>query len=213
MHITWLGQSTFIIKGEHTLVTDPYGSMLGDLPKNLSADVVTVSHGHADHNNVAAVGGNPLVIDHLGQVTSEGYAIHGTPTFHDDEGGQKRGNNIVFTIETEGIRICHLGDLGHVLTKEQLAEIGSVDILMIPVGGFYTIDAEHAVEVVNQINPKIVLPMHYKPAQSAHSLPLSGVEPFTQALDWPLEEASQLTITNQELESVTPRIIVLSKES
>ena len=208
MKIKWLGQATFTIKSDATLVTDPYNPMLGKLPSDLMAAVVTVSHNHGDHSYTKGVGGNPQIINTVGEFSVGGFEIKGVATFHDNEGGRKRGNNIVFVVKSEGLTLCHLGDLGHLLTPEQMTTIGPVDILMIPCGGFFTIDPAQAVEVVNQIKPKIVLPMHYKPKKSLIPLPLAGVDKFTGALGWPVEEVLELEIDRATLDSIEQKVVV-----
>jgi len=127
-----------------------------------SADIVTVSHHHHDHGNVAVVKGNPEVVSRVGRTKARGIEVKGIASYHDEVGGELRGNNIIFCFEVDGIRVCHLGDLGHLLDDKQVKEIGSVDILLIPVGGYYTIDAKAATEVCDQLKPKVIIPMHYK---------------------------------------------------
>lgn len=163
MEITWLGHSCFKIKGASlVLITDPYSSDIGFAFSKTKADIVTVSHNHFDHNNISAVGGDPFVIDGPGEYEVQGINITGIPTFHDEKQGQECGRNTVYLIEMDELRICHLGDLGHILSNETLEKIDGVDILMIPCGGVFTINSEKAQEVVNQINPKVIIPMHYK---------------------------------------------------
>ena len=135
-----------------------------------------MSHGHGDHNNVAAVRGNPDVV--RGTATVKGIEFRGIPTYHDDAGGQQRGENTIFCFEVDGIRVCHLGDLGHPLDDKQVTELGSVDILLTPVGGYYTIDARVATEVCNQLKPRVIIPMHYKTDKLAY--PIAGVDEFLQ---------------------------------
>jgi len=211
MKIKWLGQSTFVIKSEQTLVTDPHNPMLGKLPKDLTAKVVTVSHAHVDHNYTKAIAGSPQIISKTGSFRSGGFEIKGLATFHDNVLGKKRGSNIVYVFGVEGLRLCHLGDLGHLLTDEQLKEIGTIDILMVPVGGFFTIDANEAVEVVNQLKPKIVLPMHYKPKGSLIPLPIVGVDKFTEALGWEVEEVDELAIDRDALNSIDHKVALFRK--
>ena len=164
MKITWHGQSCFKIAiKDVTLVTDPFGKDIGLKPPHFEADIVTVSHDHHDHNNVSALRGTPFVVDGPGEYELKGVAISGISSFHDNKEGQERGKNTIFIIEAEEMRICHLGDLGEKkLTDNQLEEIGDIDILMIPVGGVYTIDSEEAAGIISQIEPRIVIPMHYK---------------------------------------------------
>lgn len=167
MEITSLGHASFKIRGKQaTLVTDPYDPSLVGLkfPRNIEADIVTVSHDHPDHNYVTAVSGQPFVIRGPGEYEVKGVAMVGIATFHDEAGGGKRGRNTLYRIDIDGVSLVHLGDLGHKLTSEQLDALDGVDILLTPVGGFYTIDAGVAAQIVGDLEPKIVIPMHYNRA-------------------------------------------------
>ena len=165
MILQWLAHACFFIQNEkgRVLVTDPYTESIGyPVPKEIKADVVTISHEHTDHNNAAIVTGGPLVIRTAGTQEAFGFRVTGIASDHDEQGGQMRGSNVIYVIETEGLRICHCGDLGRMLTEEEKAQIGHVDILMVPIGGVYTIDAAGARQVVAALNPKVVIPMHYR---------------------------------------------------
>ncbi len=172
MNIGWLGHSCFRIGGRQaTVITDPYSPTLGYSLGKPTADIVTVSHQHSGHSYVQGIGGEPRRVIGPGEYEISGVLIIGIATFHDAEGGGKRGRNTVYLIEVDEVSVCHLGDLGHVLTAEQVEEIGNVDVLLLPVGGVSTINAPMAAEIVRQLEPKVVIPMHYK----------------TQALKWELE--------------------------
>jgi L-ascorbate metabolism protein UlaG (beta-lactamase superfamily) len=163
MEISWLGYSCFRLKGSHaTVITDPYSPDLGYSLGKPTAHIVTVSHQHTGHSYVQGIGGQPKLINGPGEYEVSGVLILGIATFHDGEGGKKRGKNTVYHIEIDEISICHLGDLGHVLTGEQVEDIDNVDVLLLPVGGVSTINAPVAAEVVRQLEPKAVIPMHYK---------------------------------------------------
>src|SRR3989344_961788 len=167
MIITWFGQSCFRLQGDSsTLVTDPYDQSLGLRLPRLTADLVTVSHDHHDHNNVAAVkgmdGNAPFTITMPGEYEVKGTFVYGIPAFHDSKQGAERGPNIIYRIEMDGITLAHLGDLGHLLTNGEVEKLEGVDILMIPVGGFYTIDAKQATEIISQLEPRLIIPMHYQ---------------------------------------------------
>ncbi|MDP2917855.1 MAG: MBL fold metallo-hydrolase, partial [Dehalococcoidia bacterium] len=163
MEINWLGHSCFRLKGKNaTVITDPYSTDLGYNLDKPTARIVTVSHQHPAHNYVQGVLGEPKVVSKPGGYEIAGVLIIGIGTFHDGEKGAKLGKNTVYMMEIDDITVCHLGDLGHVLTADQAEEIGNVDVLMIPVGGVNTINAPVAAEVVRQLEPKIVLPRHYK---------------------------------------------------
>lgn len=203
MDITYLGHSSFRIKGKDaTLVTDPFdGKMLGFKFPKVEANIVTVSHQHGDHNQVSDIAGNPKVVDGPGEYEIGGVSIFGTPTFHDDKKGEERGHNTVFTITFEHINLCHLGDLGHKLTEEQIGQIGSVDILLVPVGGHYTINAQEAAEVVSQLEPKIVIPMHFKEEGLVPELAkvLAPVEDFVKELGVEPMRDNKFSITYDKL--------------
>ena len=136
--------------------------MLGYKLPEIEADIVSTSHDHSDHNNVGAVKGDFVHIKDTGALTHEGIAIKGVQTFHDNVSGKKRGKNIVYNFRIDGLNVCHCGDLGHLLSLEQISEIGKVDILLIPIGGGATLDASGAAEVMKQLNPAVVIPMHYR---------------------------------------------------
>ncbi len=164
MDILPLGHASFKLRGKQaTVVTDPYdGAKIGlKFPKNVEADIITVSHEHPDHNMVSAVSGSPFVVHGAGEYEIKGVSVIGVSTFHDAEGGNVRGRNIAYRIEVDGVRFAHLGDLGHELTSQQLDILDGIDVLFVPVGGFFTIDAKVASAVVSEIEPKIVIPMHY----------------------------------------------------
>ena len=166
MKIKFLGHATFLISSDKgiKIITDPYetdpGLTYGEIKE--SADIVTVSHDHLDHCNIAAVGGNPVVVRRVGRSVAKGIEFSGIASYHDEVKGSLRGNNTIFCFELDGLRVCHLGDLGHLLDNRQVREIGSVDILLIPVGGYFTIDAKVATQVCNQLKPRVIIPMHYK---------------------------------------------------
>jgi L-ascorbate metabolism protein UlaG (beta-lactamase superfamily) len=183
MKVKWLGHACFLITSKSGLkvITDPYavGGGIDYSPIREAADVVAVSHDHGDHNNVSAVQGKPEVIKASGTKTVKGIQFKGVPTSHDASQGTERGSNIVFCFTVDGLHLCHLGDLGHVLSRGQVTEIGAVDILFVPVGGFFTIDAAAASQVCDQLKPKITIPMHFKTSKCAY--PIDGVEDFLKA--------------------------------
>jgi L-ascorbate metabolism protein UlaG (beta-lactamase superfamily) len=163
MEITWLGHSCFRLRGkEATIVIDPCDKSTGYTIGKPTADVVAVSHDHPAHSNVAAVAGTPRLIRGPGEFEVAGVLITGIPTYHDKEQGAQLGKNTAYVFELDDIRICHLGDLGHVPTAEQVEEMSGVDVLLAPVGGGSTIGAAAAAETVSLVGPKLVIPMHYK---------------------------------------------------
>jgi len=164
MEIVWLGNGYFRLRGrEGTVVTDPTLRKASGASSRATADVVTVSHVPVSPNEVAAVGGQPKVLTGPGEYEVKGINIIGIRTYRDDEKGKKRGKNTAYLIEMDDLVVCHLGDLGHVLTTDQVDEIGeNVDILLVPVGGGATIDAVQAVEVISLLEPRVVIPMRYQ---------------------------------------------------
>lgn len=182
MEITFLGHSSFRLRGKTaTLVTDPFESkMIGLKFPKVSADIVTISHDHNDHNQADLVSGSPFVISGPGEYEVKGVSVYGLATFHDEQGGAERGKNTVYVINIDGMKLAHLGDLGHELSEGQLEELADIDILMIPVGGVYTIDAKRAAQVAGQIDARIVIPMHYK--LPGLTLGLAGVNEFLKEM-------------------------------
>jgi L-ascorbate metabolism protein UlaG (beta-lactamase superfamily) len=162
MEITWLGHSCFKVKGKQaTVITDPYSPDTGYTLGKQTANIVTVSHRHPGHSFIEGINNNPHVVTGPGEYEISGVLIIGLASYHDSEKGKLRGKNTIYLIEMDDITICHLGDLGHPLTENQIEEMGNVDILMLPVGGVSTVNASAAAAIARQIEPKIVLPMHY----------------------------------------------------
>ncbi len=199
MDISWLGHSCFRIRGSHTIViTDPYPPSVGYSLGKPTAHIVTVSHQHSGHSYVQGIGGEPKLVIKPGEYEISGVLIIGIATFHDADRGEKKGKNIVYLMEVDEILICHLGDLGHVLTTEQVEEIGNVDVLLLPVGGVSTIDAPMAAQVVRQLEPKAVIPMHYK--TPALSRELEPVERFIKEMGvQQIEPQPKLSLTKSSL--------------
>lgn len=163
MEITWLGHSCFRIKGkEATLVTDPFSETIGYPPLQLAAHVVTLSHHHPGHSNASCVEDNPKILSRPGEYEISGIFLTGIETFHDSDQGTIRGKNTIYLIEMDDLRLCHLGDLGHALSPRQIEDLGSIEVLFIPVGGISTIDSKLAAEIVRFINPRVIIPMHYQ---------------------------------------------------
>lgn len=163
MEIHPLGHSSFRLRGKQaSVVTDPYGAkgITTKFPKNIEADIVTISHDHEDHNAANLVGGSPFVIRGPGEYEIKGISVIGVASFHDAEEGVARGRNTMYRIEIDNIKFAHLGDIGHVLSSAQLDALDGVDVLFVPIGGVYTVDAEKATQIISDIEPKIVIPMH-----------------------------------------------------
>ena len=209
MEISWLGHSCFRIKGRQvTVITDPYPPDLGYSLGKLTAQIVTVSHQHPSHSYVQGVGGEPKLVTGPGEYEINGVLITGIATFHDMERGQKKGKNTVYLIELDEVSVCHLGDLGHVLTAEQVEELGNVDVLLLPVGGVSTINAPLAAEVVRQLEPKAVVPMHYR--TEASSRELEPVDRFLKEIGVKeIGSQPKLTLTHSSLPAST-QVFVLN---
>ena len=185
MLIQHIGHAEFLITLESgfRIVTDPFDASVGYPIPSLESDGVLVSHHHHDHDAVDQIGGNPQVIDYAGLHTfAPDVKVTGILADHDDVGGSKRGKTLLFLLEAEGLRVAHLGDLGCLLDADQLEALGQVDILMVPVGGFYTIDAETAFQVVEQLDPRVIIPMHYRTEYNAE-WPICPVKDFTRLFD------------------------------
>lgn len=213
MFITWWGQSCFRIQDKTgpdgiTVATDPFDKTVGLKSPNFEADIVTVSHDHFDHNNVAGLRGDPFVIRSAGEYDTKGVMVQGVESYHDEKEGEERGKNIIYRIEMDNISVVHLGDLGHVLENKQLESLVGTDILMIPVGGTYTLDAKKAVEVVSQIEPRMVIPMHYK--VSGLKVDLAGVDDFVKQLGLKPTYEDKLKISKKELPQENMELVVFN---
>ena len=218
MDITWLGHSCFRIRGSQAvIITDPYPPDLGYNLGKPKANIVTVSHQHPNHSYIQGIVGEPQsvagpgdyrLVKGPGEYEISGILIIGIAAFHDAEGGKEKGKNTVYLMEVDGISVCHLGDLGHVLTSEQVEEIGDVDVLLLPVGGASTINAAMAAEVIRQIEPKAVIPMHYK--TPAIKRELDPVEAFLKEMGMErVEPQPKLTVSRTNLPPST-QVFVLS---
>ncbi|MFV1917047.1 MAG: MBL fold metallo-hydrolase [Patescibacteria group bacterium] len=215
MDITYLGHSSFRLRGKNaSLVTDPFDpKMVGFKFPKVSADIVTVSHDHGDHNQAEIIGGVNKVIKGPGEYEISGVSVIGISTFHDDNKGSLRGKNTVYVIEMDRLRIAHLGDLGHKFSESVREEMGDIDILMIPVGGEYTISPATAGQITRDIEPNICLPMHYQmrgldPKTFAK---LEGVDQFLNDLGLPVERLDKLSVKKESL-GEEQKVVVLNKK-
>lgn len=214
MTICYLGHAAFLIITEEgiRIVTDPYepggyGGAIGYGPLKEPADLVVVSHDHADHNYVKMVPGDPLVVTEPGEHEHKGVRSRGIATHHDDRRGAERGRNVVRVIEADGLSVCHLGDLGHALGPKETAALGRVDMLMVPVGGTFTIDAAGATAEVERLRPAIAIPMHYKTPKCGFDL--ASVEAFLAGKPRVRRPGgSELEVTSESLPEPT-EIVVL----
>lgn len=215
MKIEWLGHSTFKVSGENiSVVHDPYKNILGyKLPKDLTADIVLASHGHGDHSNKDGVTGEFDFINMLGTHESNGLTIDSIKSFHDNQGGAKKGENIIFKYTLDGITVAHLGDLGHVLNEEQQAFLSNVDIMFVPCGGGFTIGSNDANIVVKQVNPKIVIPMHYRTkALYIFGFKFEKVDNLIKLLERKVIKQKSLDITIDQIKAENSLVILDYKQ-
>ena len=210
MEILWLGHSCFQLRGKNvTLITDPFSPQLGYSLGKINAPIVTISHNHHGHNYVQGVGGNPRVVRGPGEYEISDVLITGVASYHDNKRGQERGRNTIYVIHIDDLVVCHLGDLGHTLQEEQLEEVADADILMIPIGGHNTINATEAAEVISQVEPRIIIPMHYRPSVGDAPNPLDkfcremGIEA--------INPQPKLSITRSALPAETQVVILSSR--
>ena len=213
MKIRYLGHSCFLLT-ESTgtrILTDPYGDVGFKLPR-VEADVVSISHGHYDHNNVKGVGGDPIVLDKEGQYEVGGVEIIAVKSYHDNANGGERGENLIFKFRLDGIEVCHLGDLGEECSSSLIEMLLPVHVLLIPVGGNYTIDAEQAKEYVDRIMPAIVIPMHYK--TKGLNIDVDKVDEFIDKFesdDVEELEDSEIELFRDDITEDSTKIIVMER--
>lgn len=217
MDITYLGHSSFKIKTKTaTVITDPFDpAMVGLKYPTNEADIITVSHNHADHNAVSKVTNFKKVIEGPGEYEVMGVSLVGYPSYHDNQKGAERGKNTIFVIEAEGLRLAHLGDIGHLIDDNLVNEMGEVDILMIPVGGFFTISHKEAAEIVGKIDPYFILPMHYKTSEMKAELSekLQPVDVFLKEIGVPCETLPKFSIKKEDIiEDQSSKVIILEKK-
>jgi len=216
MNITWYGQSCFQINtsspnnNKVNIIIDPFSPEIGLKPPSTEADILLITHNHPDHNNIKTIKGAPFIIDGPGEYEIKGIYIKGFYGYHDNLNGKEKGRITIYTIEAEGIKICHLSDLGQKeLKEEQLEKIGDVDILMIPIGGEYTINANEAIKIMAQIEPKITIPMHYQiPKLKAK---LESIDKFFKILGIKkIEPLPKLSIKKKDISEEEAKIIILT---
>ncbi len=184
LQIKWFGHACFLISSPSgvKILTDPFDETVGYRLPDTYADIVTSSHDHFDHNNVSVARGNPQILKAQGEYKDDKVSISSVETWHDTEQGAKRGKNQVFIIQVDGVRIVHMGDIGHDPTPSQLEAIGEADVLLVPCGGRYTIDAAGAIRLVSAIKPKVVIPMHYK-TETIRDWPIAEADEFLRGFD------------------------------
>ncbi len=218
MKIIWYGQSLFELiakpkqNNEIKIIIDPFDESLGLRVPKLEANILLVTHGHHDHSNIKAVSGDPFLIEDPGEYEVKGVHVKGIPAFHDNSLGKERGRVTVFTVETEEIKVCHLSDFGQAeLTEQQLEEIGEVNVLMIPVGGTYTIGPKEASRIINQIEPRIIIPMHYQIPKLKYKF--EGLEKFLKIMGIKnLEHLNKLSIKKRDISEEKTKVVVLNPQ-
>jgi L-ascorbate metabolism protein UlaG (beta-lactamase superfamily) len=213
MIITWLGQSCFKIQTANAVILiDPYESSIGlKLPK-VTPDLLLITHDHFDHGNIAGVSGTPYVVRGPGEYEVRGVFAQGVPAYHDNAEGKERGVITMYRIEADDLKLVHLGDLGQSkLTDEQFEQMNGADILFVPVGGTFTIDAKAAVEVITQLEPRIVIPMHYRiPGLDTKRVPIAGIEAFAKQMGIsPSAKEDKLKIAKKDLPQEETQVIIL----
>ena len=212
MIITWIGHSCFKLQNKTgpdgiTITTDPFDKSIGLKAPNFESNIVTVSHDHYDHNNVKALRGTPYIINQAGEYDTKGIIIAGVESYHDAKNGSERGNNIIYRIEIDNISVSHLGDLGHTLDSKQLDLMVGTDILLIPVGGTYTLDAKQAVEIVSRIEPRMVIPMHY--STPSLKIKIDGVDKFVKEMGIKPTYEDKLKISKKDLPQEDMELVIL----
>lgn len=199
MKIKWLGHASFLITDSFgkKIVIDPFDASVGYELYEGDADIVTLSHHHHDHDYTELINGNPTIIDQTGSYNEQGISFVGIPSYHDKQQGAKRGKNVIFVFTIDGYKVCHLGDLGYELSDDEIKTIGDIDVLMIPVGGVYTIDAQEAAKLALKINSRYIIPMHYKTDDL--KIGLSGVDEFINAIgiEPEYENSNSINITGK----------------
>ncbi|NRT75479.1 MBL fold metallo-hydrolase [Clostridium beijerinckii] len=211
MQIKWFGQSCFMITSQSGIkvLTDPYKKMLGYKLPEMEADIVSTSHNHSDHNNINIVKSSFIHINESGNFLEHGIEIKGVQTFHDKTSGSKRGKNTIYNFKIDDINICHCGDLGHLLNSEQIEKIGNVDILLLPVGGLATLNAVDAVQVMKQLDPTIVIPMHYRTkALGIVGYVFGKVDKFISASELQVKEYEELELNKANIKGYSGIVVL-----
>ncbi|MBQ4090062.1 MAG: MBL fold metallo-hydrolase [Clostridia bacterium] len=208
MKIRWYGHACFKLdfaNGPY-VVTDPFDDHVGYPLCDASADIVTTSHGHGDHNYVESIQGRPTVLNRTGLFTFDDLVVRGVKAYHDELNGAKRGDNIIYIFESDDLKIAHMGDLGHEPDLKQYAALDGVDVLMIPIGGYYTIDTETAVKIIEKIQPKLVIPMHFNTA--VMNFPITDEKHFVELTGAEYWNSNVIEVTKENL-STLPKAVVM----
>ncbi len=213
MLLRYFGHSLFTVTLDSgtVILTDPYNKFCRYPRRELRADIVTISHHHYDHNALEIVVGKPSVLDEAGYyLLQNDVVITGIPTFHDNHVGVRRGKNIVYVIEAEGVRLVHLGDLGHLPDEAQLEVIGKPDVLFVPVGGTFTLDAKRAVQCMELLSPRMTVPMHYQ-TRFSEDLGIAPVTDFLALVGACTEPLKEYTVKKETLDTL-PKLLVMDMQ-
>ncbi|URZ05096.1 hypothetical protein CLROS_004200 [Clostridium felsineum] len=209
LKFTWYGQACFLIESKNNkkILLDPFDNSIGYSTFKGEADIVTISHHHFDHDYTDGITNSPKILDKPGEYRIDDITIKGIPSFHDNVKGAARGKNTIFLFNIDGLKICHLGDLGYILSDSEIKELGTIDVLMIPVGGNFTIDGKEAALLCKKINSSIVLPMHYKTSFTV--MPIEGAEKFIMNMK-NAEKLSSNVLTVNEKNSQKNQVKIFS---
>ncbi len=216
LEVKYLGHSAFYFKTKEVkIVTDPFSAEVGFQMKRVEADIVTVSHDHFDHNYIEAVKGDFLVVNGPGEYEIKGVDIKGYQTYHDHQQGKKRGLNTIYQIEADGFRLLHLGDLGQPLPEAVVEKLDQIDVVFVPVGGFYTLSLDEVIKTIEQLEPKIVVPMHYKLSDHNKATfdKLAPLSEFLQEMGVSQAEVSQTKLSLKSIDNDQTQIVVLERWS
>ena len=210
MTISWFGQSCFRLEGKDvSLLIDPFSKEIGLRPPKIKDQIVLITHEHYDHNNLEGAEKETMIIRNPGEYESKGVFVQGISSFHDKAQGAERGTNTIYLIKMEEMTICHLGDLGQEKLEDQQVDlIGEVDILIIPVGGKYTLDYKEAVGVVGQIEPKIIIPMHYK--VPGLNIDIEPADKFVKEMGLTPEKIDKFKINKKSFPQEETKLVVLT---
>ena len=211
MIINWFGHSCFRIetKSQVSVLIDPFSKNIGLTPPRIKDDLILITHDHYDHNNLNGVNPESFIIKSPGEYERHGLYVRGINSYHDDKEGKERGLNTIYVIKVEEMMLCHLGDLGQNQSEEdQIDDIGDIDILMIPVGGKYTINYKTAIKVINQIEPKIIIPMHYK--VKGLKLDIDGLDKFAKEIELPPEKVDKFKIVKKNLPIDKTQLVIFN---
>lgn len=208
MKIRWYGHACFKLdfaNGPY-VVTDPFDDHVGYPLCDASADIVTASHGHGDHNYVESIQGKPTVLNRAGMFTFDDLVVHAVKSHHDANGGAQRGDNLIFIFESDGLKIAHLGDLGHEPDLKQYAALDGADVLLIPIGGYYTIDTATALKIIDHVKPKLTIPMHFNTA--VMNFPITDEKQFVEVGGATYWASNVIEVTRENIHTL-PRAVVL----